>query len=298
MKTKIIGILVVTLLIATALPAVGTMNNDEAFKEKSNDYNKLIHPSNDARSNPGEGLETDELTAFEGEDDVIIANTDAGRGLSASLILFSYGTLSTGQEYASYDLQVTVTGGDAWTVAGGDPWAIVTGGTFYQDPNHDYVPPDPWYPDSEFTSFYTTHLCYPNTADACVSPGFAYGPYDTPTTLNAYWFWTPDGNFYPGTFTIARLTVLPDSPEWCWCLEINVEIGSINVAPFEWNTEFRSCLGDIDLDSDVDLADLAILLSNYGTTSGMSYWDGDLDGDDDVDLSDLAELLAMYGTSC
>ena len=58
------------------------------------------------------------------------------------------------------------------------------------------------------------------------------------------------------------------------------------------------CVGDLDADRDIDLADLAQLLANYGTTSGATYADGDLDGDGDVDLSDLAALLAVYGTSC
>ncbi len=58
------------------------------------------------------------------------------------------------------------------------------------------------------------------------------------------------------------------------------------------------CFGDLDGDNDVDLADLAQLLANYGVTSGASYEDGDLDGDGDVDLADLASLLAVYGTSC
>jgi hypothetical protein len=57
-------------------------------------------------------------------------------------------------------------------------------------------------------------------------------------------------------------------------------------------------LGDLDGDCDVDLTDLSILLSNYGTTGGATYEDGDLDGDRDVDLTDLAQLLANYGTEC
>ena len=56
--------------------------------------------------------------------------------------------------------------------------------------------------------------------------------------------------------------------------------------------------GDLDGDDDVDLADLAQLLANYGTTSGATYHDGDLDGDGDVDLADLAALLAVYGVDC
>ncbi len=58
------------------------------------------------------------------------------------------------------------------------------------------------------------------------------------------------------------------------------------------------CPGDLDGDRDIDLADLAVLLSYYGTTDGAGPEDGDLDGDADVDLTDLATLLALYGTIC
>jgi hypothetical protein len=57
-------------------------------------------------------------------------------------------------------------------------------------------------------------------------------------------------------------------------------------------------LGDLDYDGDVDLADLAQLLGNYGDVGDVSYEDGDLDGDGDVDLADLADLLGTYGDSC
>jgi len=52
------------------------------------------------------------------------------------------------------------------------------------------------------------------------------------------------------------------------------------------------CLGDLDDDGDTDLADLAVLLSEYGGASGS---DADFDHDGDVDLSDLAFLLSDYG---
>ena len=62
--------------------------------------------------------------------------------------------------------------------------------------------------------------------------------------------------------------------------------------------EYEFCFGDLDDDDDIDLADLAQLLGNYGETAGMTYYDGDLDGDGDVDLADLAELLGAYGDVC
>jgi hypothetical protein len=58
------------------------------------------------------------------------------------------------------------------------------------------------------------------------------------------------------------------------------------------------CWGDLDGDWDIDLSDLAILLSKYGMTEGAVYADGDLDADGNVDLTDLAALLAVYGTTC
>ncbi len=63
--------------------------------------------------------------------------------------------------------------------------------------------------------------------------------------------------------------------------------------------EFDSpCPGDIDHDGEINLADLAQLLTNYGLASGAAYAEGDLDFDGDVDLSDLATLLTAYGTTC
>ncbi len=238
---------------------------------------------------------------------LIAVATGASAGISAGVFPYSSGTLSTGEAYVSFELQVTVTGDDAWTVAGGpqvgEPWIIVTGGTFYHDPVNDTNPPNPaffeYFPDSEFTSFYTTHLGYPNIEGTSpgVSPGFASGPADTPTALNADWYWTPNGNDYPGTFTIARITIIPDGPNYC--VDLDMLIGSIDVPPFRFiGSMIGCCPGDLDGNGNVDLGDLTELLANYGTTSGATYWDGDMDGDDDVDLHDLAELLSLYGTDC
>jgi hypothetical protein len=56
-------------------------------------------------------------------------------------------------------------------------------------------------------------------------------------------------------------------------------------------------LGDLNRDCVVDIADLAILLSNYGQW-GMSEENGELTGDTLVGLDDLAMLLSVYGMTC
>ena len=65
-----------------------------------------------------------------------------------------------------------------------------------------------------------------------------------------------------------------------------------------WGVMIPSCPGDLDGDEQIGIADLALLLANYGTTSGMTYPNGDLDADGDVDLTDLAMLLSIYGQTC
>ncbi len=57
----------------------------------------------------------------------------------------------------------------------------------------------------------------------------------------------------------------------------------------------QPCFADLDDDRDVDLADLALLLSSYGESETC---EGDLDCDGDVDLADLSALLAVYGAIC
>ena len=75
-------------------------------------------------------------------------------------------------------------------------------------------------------------------------------------------------------------------------------------SPTEWNPgavtlllEEVECPGDLDGDSDTDLADLATLLAAYGTSIGDPDYNPDADFDDSgtVDLSDLAFLLSDYG---
>jgi hypothetical protein len=58
------------------------------------------------------------------------------------------------------------------------------------------------------------------------------------------------------------------------------------------------CPADLNGDGTVSLADLAVLLSNFGRTGDATPADGDLSGDGSVNLADLAILLASFGESC
>ena len=55
-----------------------------------------------------------------------------------------------------------------------------------------------------------------------------------------------------------------------------------------------SCFADVNDDGAVDLADLNIILSNFGSTSP----NGDTNADGVVDLADLNRVLSDFGTDC
>jgi hypothetical protein len=56
-----------------------------------------------------------------------------------------------------------------------------------------------------------------------------------------------------------------------------------------------TCIADLNLDNVVDGADLAILLSAWGTSGSTATGGGDLDGSGTVDGSDLGILLSAWG---
>lgn len=58
------------------------------------------------------------------------------------------------------------------------------------------------------------------------------------------------------------------------------------------------CAEDVNADGNVDIADLAILLANFGTPAGALPSGGDIDGNGSVDLQDLGLLLALFGGAC
>ena len=55
--------------------------------------------------------------------------------------------------------------------------------------------------------------------------------------------------------------------------------------------------GDVDADGDVDLGDLALLLSAFGTCAGEAGFNAAADFDQSgcVELGDLATLLGNFG---
>ena len=178
---------------------------------------------------------------------VLVFVTAARAGITGSVLPLGPHTLDgsggpAGTTVYSYDMQVTITGSDAWTVGGGPavgvPWINLAGGTFFQSSIGDANPPDPAFiavfADIEWTSFYTTHLGYPNVGIQGVAPGFASGPADTATSLNADWFWTPDASDYPGTFTIARFSIIEDTAGVPATGTIDMQIGSQGVSPFAY----------------------------------------------------------------
>lgn len=99
-------------------------------------------------------------------------------------------------------------------------------------------------------------------------------------TMYNYWF---DAGIAPGTGSATLDIFKPGTP---------TSLSATGV-----QTPGGSCVGDLNGDGVVDLADLATLLAHFGA-GGATGADGDLDGDQDVDLADLAQLLSAFGTTC
>ena len=73
-----------------------------------------------------------------------------------------------------------------------------------------------------------------------------------------------------------------------------VEDSWVLVLPELADESAPACDGDADASGGVDLADLNLVLSGFGTTDSA----GDINGDGVVDLSDLNTVLGAFGSTC
>jgi len=115
----------------------------------------------------------------------------------------------------------------------------------------------------------------------------ASGAFAAPATLGAYSF----SLAAPIANTLDAVHAAPQ-PSQASAAGVNVQKCCIS---FDVGAP-PSCPGDLDGDLDVDLADLSLLLGDYGA-SGADL-PGDLDGDGTVALTDLSLLLGAFGTTC
>ncbi len=101
---------------------------------------------------------------------------------------------------------------------------------------------------------------------------------------------------YPGTYNTDSYHLLDETGIDCNSDKTNThKADGLSSVMLEYTLEAIG--GDFDLDGDVDVSDLGILATNYGTLSGMTWREGDADGSDGVDVSDLGILATNYGTS-
>ncbi|MFN0135393.1 MAG: dockerin type I domain-containing protein [Phycisphaerae bacterium] len=79
---------------------------------------------------------------------------------------------------------------------------------------------------------------------------------------------------------------------------VEAAIDDFSVSRFLCDALPTPCPADLNGDRQINLTDLATLLSNFGLTAGATAEQGDLNGDEQITLTDLAQLLSVFGTPC
>ncbi len=100
---------------------------------------------------------------------------------------------------------------------------------------------------------------------------------------------TRDGDFYILDFDITVTfngDDLPDAPPINGTITTSIQAIAPVPAP--------ECPADVNDSGTVDLADLNLVLGNFGQSTS----DGDTNGDGEVDLADLNAVLGAFGTTC
>jgi hypothetical protein len=162
-------------------------------------------------------------------------------------------------------------------------------------------------PYGDWVPYHTYDVCIPIPAGDYYLTVYAEGTYpEDPDPNDNALAWESGANYVPEELEqefFWRACNFPDPGFEAYTAGGAVSPGPEMTDPDDrWNLAYMlrgsTCVGDLDGDGTIGLADLQILLAHYGMMSGASYWDGDLNCDGQVSLADLQMLLAVYGTSC
>jgi hypothetical protein len=221
-----------------------------------------------------------------------------------------------GVTHFTFDIVAVITADNDWTTQSSSVQILHPDVSFF---NHSYghdAPSNPAlfqiFPALPFDSFYARPPELFNT----YSPGFAFGPDWTDTTVEAVWWDTPEDE--DCIATTQRLTlivpansgiepaVLPDC-HYELLARISADATAKSTGADLLHRDFLigdlakpRCVGDVDGDGLVGQADLGTLLATYNRRPDDPAFDirADFDCDGDIDQSDLGALLANYGGDC
>jgi hypothetical protein len=114
----------------------------------------------------------------------------------------------------------------------------------------------------------------------------ASGSFSAPSTNGTYVFRLSDA--------VANvIQTLNSPPNFSPVVQASVTLAAPSIS---FSVGGAPCLGDLDNNGTIDIADLAILLSQFGS-SGPGF-SGDINNDNTVNIADLALLLSVFGSPC